>query len=128
MNYDYLRPLISTIDYEIYLVRRLLDSDYRYYIPYIITSMLKHFSDLIMSYETGTPTVSYRYTEILKSKLLERINSITYSLITECIEVSRKKDSLICNISRIDVNKLLDIVNIVEKYLIDFVQRYENKG
>lgn len=110
-----LQAIVASIKYEIKLLRKLLNSEYAYYSIYIFTVILKHTADYIISKDLNKPVSYFEYPKLLKERNI--ITEDENILIEMCISISRRKDKLIKEFSKINISKILDILERIEKFI-----------
>lgn len=115
-----MNAIISTIEYEISLLKKLLNSDYNYYSIYIFTLLLKHFADYILSIELNTQVSTFKYSKILKERKF--ISEEDEKFIHFCIRLTRRKTKLIDKFQTIDTKRILEIVESLQSKLNKFIK------
>ncbi|MFN4244698.1 MAG: hypothetical protein ACK4F9_00925 [Brevinematia bacterium] len=108
--------IISTLKYEILLIKKLINTNYSYYGIFIFVSFLKHLADYIMSKKLGTPVSVFKFLDILKDEKI--ISSEEEDFIINCISITRNKNKLIETHVKISKEKIIKIIDKIQKTLL----------
>lgn len=104
-----LEPILSTLKYEINLIDKLKESqEYSYYIPYIFLLVLRHYADFLLSRDLGKYVVSFDYISVLKERNV--IDDSDEFFIRKCIEITRRRDTLVKKYIDLDANLFEKII------------------
>lgn len=107
-----LRPIISTINYEISLTEKLLNSEFPYYSIYMLTVLLKHLADYLTSKKLNKPVSTFNYLDLLtKEKIISNDDKDFLAL---CIKLTRNKNRLIKNYKDAKLEKITEILNKIK--------------
>ncbi len=108
--------IVSTLKYEISIIKKLIKTEYSYYAVYMFTVFIKHLTDYIVSKKLNIPVSVFKFVEILKEENI--ISNEEEKFIAECISITRNKKKLITNHNRINKDKILEIIEKIERTLL----------